>query len=126
MSKTSRFDPNSNEHLEYVLKRAYKFSSGDLTIGSSEMMNDLCNALCNLIGDEEFQSFCREAHPANHHHVWTDEKKAELKEALEKMVEIERETAQAIHYPDCWDTTAYPTLLDALKEIGCNPDCCTN
>ena len=33
--------------------------------------------------------------------------------------------AMAIHYPDCWDTMAYPTLLSAINEIGCNPDCCT-
>ncbi len=38
--------------------------------------------------------------------------------ALEKV-------GRAIHYPECWDTMAYPTLLDALKEIGCNPDHCT-
>ena len=30
-----------------------------------------------------------------------------------------------IHYPDCWDTAAYPTLISAVREIGCNPDCCT-
>lgn len=34
--------------------------------------------------------------------------------------------AAAIHYPACWDTMAYPTLLDAITEIGCNPaTCCT-
>lgn len=37
--------------------------------------------------------------------------------------EIEK-LAQAIHYPECWDTMAYPTLLSALIEIGCaNPEC---
>ena len=30
------------------------------------------------------------------------------------------QTKAAIHYPACWDTTAYPTLKDALSEIGCN------
>jgi hypothetical protein len=24
---------------------------------------------------------------------------------------------QLIHYPDCWDTVAYPTLYDAIAEI---------
>ena len=34
--------------------------------------------------------------------------------------------ADAIHYPDCWDTTAYPTLASAIQEsVSCNPDCCT-
>ena len=33
--------------------------------------------------------------------------------------------AEAIHYPHCWDTVNYPTLLSALKEIGCNPELCT-
>ena len=32
--------------------------------------------------------------------------------------------AEAIHYPECWDTIAYPTLLDAIKEIGCNAEDC--
>jgi len=26
--------------------------------------------------------------------------------------------AQAIHYPDCWDTTAYPDLESALRELA--------
>jgi hypothetical protein len=25
--------------------------------------------------------------------------------------------AKAIHYPDCWDTAAYPTLMDAIWEL---------
>lgn len=29
-----------------------------------------------------------------------------------------------IHYPYCWDTAAYPTLGEALAEIGCNPEDC--
>ena len=34
--------------------------------------------------------------------------------------------AKAIHYPDCWDTMAYPTLFDALVEIShCDPEQCT-
>ena len=33
--------------------------------------------------------------------------------------------AKAIHYPDCWDTMAYPTLLSAISEIGCNPEDCS-
>lgn len=33
--------------------------------------------------------------------------------------------AKTIHYPDCWDTAAYPTLQDAITEVGCNPECCT-
>lgn len=32
------------------------------------------------------------------------------------------ELSAAIHYPECWDTMAYPTLLDALIEIGCNAE----
>ncbi len=31
------------------------------------------------------------------------------------------EVASIIHYPDCWDTATYPTLRDALEEIGCSP-----
>ncbi len=26
--------------------------------------------------------------------------------------------AEAIHYPDCWDTMAYPTLLSAIIEMN--------
>lgn len=32
--------------------------------------------------------------------------------------------AEAIHYPGCWDTAAFPELADALKEVGCNPADC--
>lgn len=32
------------------------------------------------------------------------------------------ELAAAIHYPECWDTMTYPTLLDALMEIGCTAE----
>ena len=34
--------------------------------------------------------------------------------------------AKAIHYPECWDTIAYPELIDAIKEMGCNPRDCTH
>ncbi len=34
------------------------------------------------------------------------------------------EIKKAIHYPECWDTIAYPSLFDAIMEIyeGCH-DC---
>lgn len=42
-------------------------------------------------------------------------------EALQQEYPVE--WAQMIHYPDCWDTAAYPTLKDAIHEslawIGC-------
>ena len=31
--------------------------------------------------------------------------------------EAEKRMAKAIHYPDCWDTVAYPTLAIALWEM---------
>lgn len=54
MQEQRKFDPNTNEHLEYVLKRAYRHVLGDMDIGSNEMQSDICNALCNLIGDDAF------------------------------------------------------------------------
>ena len=36
-----------------------------------------------------------------------------------------KKIAEAIHYPECWDTTAYPTLYDAINNVGCNPAHCT-
>lgn len=30
---------------------------------------------------------------------------------------IMMDAAKLIHYPECWDTAAYPTLHDALHEI---------
>ena len=38
------------------------------------------------------------------------------------LVEELQELSAAIHYPECWDTMAYPTLLSALTEIGCNAE----
>ena len=56
-------------------------------------------------------------------------------EALEKH-ETRADTAEAeltkirnaLHYPDCLDISAYPTLVDAIREIGgccsqCDEDC---
>lgn len=51
--------------------------------------------------------------------------KAAIAAMPNKHGEAVKELGHAIHYPDCWDTAAYPTLLDALKEIGCNPADCT-
>jgi len=36
------------------------------------------------------------------------------------------EISEAIHYPECWDTMAYPTLLDAIKEFVCHEDDCAH
>ena len=41
--------------------------------------------------------------------------------------EMSNTTAALIHYPECWDTAAYPTLASAIKEIGafkCSSDEC--
>lgn len=44
--------------------------------------------------------------------------------------EFEKRVAEKIHYPQCWDTAAYPTLLSALWECIipsqkiCNPEYC--
>ncbi|MDO9105189.1 MAG: hypothetical protein Q7U57_09540 [Methylovulum sp.] len=54
MQEQLKFDPNTDEHLEYVLKRAYRYALGDMTISSNEIQSDICNALCNLIGDDTF------------------------------------------------------------------------
>ena len=43
--------------------------------------------------------------------------------------QLESELARvksAIHYPECWDTVGYPTLYDAVNEIGCSPEDCTH
>ncbi len=39
-----------------------------------------------------------------------------------KQAEELQAIANKIHYPDCWDTMAYPTLLDAVHECyeGCS------
>jgi hypothetical protein len=47
--------------------------------------------------------------------------------AFQRTQELEqklKDAAAAIHYPDCWDTAAYPSLMTALNEIGCNPANC--
>ena len=52
-----QFDPNTNEHLEWSLKLAYRYATGDMDVGQEECTDALCDALCNLIGDEAFQDF---------------------------------------------------------------------
>ena len=43
---------------------------------------------------------------------------------VDRYKDILNECASAIHYPDCWDTAAYPAIEDALKEaawaLGCS------
>jgi hypothetical protein len=50
---------------------------------------------------------------------------ADLRAALEQQAEpVADEWAKLLHYPDCWDTAAYPTLHDAVHEAlawsGCS------
>lgn len=45
-------------------------------------------------------------------------------ESLAKMrAEAVGPIAKTIHYPECWDTMAYPTLLDAISEMAHCNDC---
>ena len=44
---------------------------------------------------------------------------------LTLQAEVER-LKGAIHYPGCWDTVAYPTLLDAVSAFACAPEDCTH
>lgn len=43
-----------------------------------------------------------------------------------KNEKIVQKIKEAMHYPECWDTMAYPTLLDAVRSMqswmGC-PTC---
>jgi len=57
MEKPIQFDPNSDEHLEWVLKLAYKHAAGDMSATSQETVDALCDALGNLIGDDAFCNF---------------------------------------------------------------------
>ena len=44
-----------------------------------------------------------------------------MSEKNERQADIAAEYyGNIIHYPDCWDVIAYPTLEDALQEIGCS------
>ncbi len=43
------------------------------------------------------------------------------KTSIAKQVQADKDIqvlAEAIHYPDCWDTMAYPTLLSAITEVN--------
>ena len=52
--------------------------------------------------------------------VWADEK---IEQLQKRNAELDR-IADLIHYPDCWCTTAYPTLFDAINEFwGLCHDC---
>lgn len=39
--------------------------------------------------------------------------------------ELRRRVAELIHYPDCWDTVAYPELKNALDNIDADYQGCT-
>ena len=57
VDKPLRFDPNSNEHLEWALKLAYRYAAGDMSAATEETRDAVADALCNLIGDEGFCQF---------------------------------------------------------------------
>ena len=54
---SKRYKENT-QRLEFVLKKAYKYALGDVSVGTHEITDDLCNALCELIGDKAFQDWC--------------------------------------------------------------------
>ena len=60
MDRPLKFDPNSDDHLIYALKLGYKHAAGDTDAGTQETMNALCDALCNLIGDDAYCAFIDE------------------------------------------------------------------
>ena len=46
-----------------------------------------------------------------------------------KIIELElviESIGKALHYPKCWDTVAYPTIIDAIKEINHCTQCKPN
>lgn len=43
--------------------------------------------------------------------------------ALSQPVAPQEAVVKAIHYPDCWDTAAYPTLESALNEVYAHFKC---
>jgi len=45
------------DQIVVVLKKSHKHAGGDLSVGTSEILDDLMNVLCNLIGDKEFCEF---------------------------------------------------------------------
>ena len=57
MSKALWFDPNTDEHLIHALKLAYRYAVGETDVTSGETVDALCDALCNLIGDDGFCQF---------------------------------------------------------------------
>ena len=52
-------------------------------------------------------------------------RQAEINNAYAKSL-IDSDIAKWIHYPDCWDDMAYPTLASALWEMcKCDGECPT-
>ncbi|GAI04358.1 unnamed protein product [marine sediment metagenome] len=43
-----------------------------------------------------------------------------LKKELSELREQQEALKTAIHYPEHWDTAAYPTLIDAISQLSCS------
>ena len=43
----------------------------------------------------------------------------DIERATQEFDELKEKMADIIHYPDCWDTIAYPSLLDAVNNTDC-------
>jgi len=57
---------------------------------------------------------------------WVDEV-TELDQKVDELTEELAVIARHIHWPECWDTMAYPTLADAVCEITmCDPKQCSH
>lgn len=50
---------------------------------------------------------------------------AEVERLAAERDELRRRVAELIHYPDCWDTVAYPELKNALDNIDADYQGCT-
>lgn len=77
----------------------------------------------NLDADSEGIVVCKDTHekgePCEGH-----QERISHKEVLGMLEELQG-IAFAIHYPDCWDTFVYPTLLDAIHELWPASGCVT-
>ena len=59
MERPLTFDPNSNDHLEWTLKLAYRYAEGNMLISGEDVTSACMDALCNLIGDDAFCEFLK-------------------------------------------------------------------
>lgn len=106
--------------VERLRKENANFAT--MAIAAAEEISEHWDAHCNDEGYGPSNLLCRleAAIPAEYGYT-----AGAYRKIMAERDELRRRVAELIHYPDCWDTVAYPELKNALDNIDADYQGCT-